>query len=45
MRATFKLDELLRATRGARNAMVDAEDLSEEELEAIHQQFRRLRQR
>lgn len=40
-----KLDELLRATRGARNAMVDAEDLSEEELEAIHQQFKRLRQR
>src|SRR5256885_2334747 len=38
----LKLDELIRAIRGARNQMIDLEDLSDEELQAIHQEFQRL---
>jgi low affinity Fe/Cu permease len=44
-RATHvKLDELLRATRDARNSMVDVEDLPDEELERLHQEFQQLRE-
>lgn len=35
-----KLDELLRSIKDARNEMIDAEDLSTEDLEHLGQQFR-----
>jgi low affinity Fe/Cu permease len=38
----LKLDELIRAMKGARNKLVDLEELSDEELEALRQEFRRL---
>lgn len=37
----LKLDELIRALGGARNQLVDLENLPEEELEAFAQQFLR----
>lgn len=39
----LKLDELIRAVQGARNDLVDLEDLPEEELEALAAQFARMR--
>lgn len=36
----LKLDELLKAIRGARNSMVNIEELSDEELEVLHQDFK-----
>ena len=41
----LKLDELIRAIKDARNELVDLEDLSDEELEKLEAQFRRMRQR
>jgi low affinity Fe/Cu permease len=41
----LKLDELLRAVTNARTSLVDLEELSEEELEHLHGEFRRLRER
>jgi low affinity Fe/Cu permease len=41
----LKLDELIRAVKEARNELVDIEDLSDEELQKLEQQFRRLRKR
>lgn len=41
----LKLDELIRAMKGARNSLVDLEDLSEEELEQLHEEFKRFRER
>ncbi|HEY5752181.1 MAG TPA: low affinity iron permease family protein [Chthoniobacterales bacterium] len=41
----LKLDELLRAIRGARTNMVDLEDLPDEELEAVAREFRMLHER
>ena len=38
----LKLDELIRALKGARNKLVDLEDLSDEELKRLHQEFQRL---
>ena len=38
----LKLDELIRAIKGARNNLVDLEELSDEELEALQKEFRRL---
>lgn len=35
----IKLDEIIRATRGARNAMLNLEDLDEKELDAIRKEF------
>ncbi|MBO9667771.1 MAG: low affinity iron permease family protein [Bdellovibrio sp.] len=35
----LKLDELIRATEGARNEMIDLEEMSEEQLENIHREF------
>jgi low affinity Fe/Cu permease len=40
----LKLDELLRATRAARNTLVDLENMSDEELEELQEEFRRLRE-
>src|SRR2546423_7163253 len=39
----LKLDEIIRALGKARNEMVDLEDLSDEELNKLEEQFRRLR--
>lgn len=41
----LKLDELLRAVEGARTHLVDIEDLSDDELDYLQQQFKRLRER
>jgi low affinity Fe/Cu permease len=41
----IKLDELIRAVHGARNRMVNLEDLTEEQLDALKQQFARLAER
>jgi len=38
----IKLDELLRAVKGAQTAMADLEDLTEEELEAFRAYYRQL---
>jgi low affinity Fe/Cu permease len=40
----LKLDELLRAVQGARTSMVDLEELSDEELKKLQEQFQRLRE-
>ena len=39
----LKLDELIRAIEGARNRLVDLEDCTDEELEQLEKEFRRLR--
>ena len=39
----LKLDELIRAITGARNQLVDLENLSDEDLKKLEEQFRRLR--
>ena len=41
----LKLDELIRALEGARNHLVDLEDLSDEELQKLEKQFQNLRKR
>ncbi|HEV2965591.1 MAG TPA: low affinity iron permease family protein [Chthoniobacterales bacterium] len=41
----LKLDEIIRALKRARNEMVDLEDLADEELDKLEEQFRRLRTR
>jgi low affinity Fe/Cu permease len=41
----LKLDELIRAMKGARNKLVDLENLSEEELRKLEDQFQRLRKK
>ncbi len=41
----LKLDELIRALKGARNHLVDLEDLSDEELQKLEKQFQNLRKR
>jgi low affinity Fe/Cu permease len=38
----IKLDELIRATEGAHNALLDLEELSERELERIRQRYEEL---
>jgi low affinity Fe/Cu permease len=38
----LKLDELIRAIASARNRLVNLEDFTDEELEALHQEFQRL---
>jgi low affinity Fe/Cu permease len=40
----IKLDELIRAVQGARNRLVDLEDLSVEELDALKTRFASLAQ-
>jgi low affinity Fe/Cu permease len=39
----LKLDEIIRALKSARNQLVDLEDLSDEDLKKLEEQFRRLR--
>lgn len=39
----LKLDELIRAVKGARNRLVDLEKLSDEELKELEEQFTRVR--
>jgi low affinity Fe/Cu permease len=41
----LKLDELIRALKGARNKLVDLEDLSDEELKKLQEEFQRLHRR
>ena len=41
----LKLDELIRALKGARNQLVDLEDLSDEELKKLEKQFQHMRKR
>ena len=41
----LKLDELIHGVRGARNSLINLENLSDQELEALQQQFERLRAR
>ncbi len=40
----LKLDELIRAQRGARTGLVNLEELSDEELERLQEEFKRLQQ-
>ena len=35
----LKLDELIRATKGARNELIDLEEMSDEMLEQVHKDF------
>ena len=39
----LKLDEIIRAIKGARNELVDLEELSDDELKKLEEQFQRLR--
>jgi low affinity Fe/Cu permease len=39
----LKLDEMIRALKSARNQLVDLEDLSDEDLKKLEEQFQRLR--
>lgn len=39
----LKLDELLRAVKGARNSLVNLENLSDEELDRLQKEFERVR--
>lgn len=41
----LKLDEIIRAIKGARNEMVDLEELSDEDLKKLEEQFQRLRRK
>ena len=41
----LKLDEMIRALKGARNQLVDLEDLSDDELKKLEEQFQRLRKK
>src|SRR5947207_13110827 len=41
----LKLDEIIRAIKGARNELVDLENLSDEDLAALEKQFQRVRQK
>ena len=41
----LKLDELIRSVRGARNALVNLENLSDEELEQLQREFAKLQAR
>ena len=41
----LKLDEIIRAIKGARNELVDLEELSDQDLKKLEEQFRRLREK
>jgi low affinity Fe/Cu permease len=38
----LKLDELIHGVKGARNTLIDLEELSDEELDELHQEFHRI---
>ena len=38
----LKLDELIRGVKGARNELVNLEECSDEELETLHQEFKKM---
>jgi low affinity Fe/Cu permease len=40
----LKLDELIRGVKGARNSLIDLENLSDEELRKLRDEFRKLRE-
>jgi low affinity Fe/Cu permease len=41
----LKLDELIRSAKYARNSLVDLESMTDEELEMLHDEFQRIRER
>jgi len=41
----LKLDELLKAVKGARTGLVDLEDMSDDDIEELHNQFKVLHER
>lgn len=41
----IKLDELLRGVKGARTSFVNLEEMSDDELKRLHEEFHRLRER
>src|ERR687883_884142 len=41
----LKLDELIRSLKGARNGLINLEELSDEELKQLHSEFQRLGKR
>lgn len=41
----LKLDELLMSSKGARSALVDIEEIADEELEALHNEFHALHEK
>jgi low affinity Fe/Cu permease len=41
----IKLDEMIRVTKGARNALLDLEELDESELEKVREDYERLAQK
>jgi low affinity Fe/Cu permease len=41
----LKLDELIRATKRARNSLLDLEECTEEEIKKLHDEFNRLAER
>jgi low affinity Fe/Cu permease len=41
----LKLDELIRSIKGARNGLIDSEDLGDEEIERLEKEFATLRAR
>jgi low affinity Fe/Cu permease len=40
----LKLDELLKGVKGARTALVDLEDLSDDDLKSLEAEFKKLRE-
>jgi low affinity Fe/Cu permease len=43
--AQIKLDEIIRAVEGARNTMIDLEELTDEELKVLHKKFSAMAER
>lgn len=41
----LKLDELIRAGKSSRNQLLDLEELSDVEMETLHQQFQKMREK
>ena len=41
----LKLDELIRTHRASRNQLIDLEELSDAEMEVLHQQFQRIHEK